>query len=728
MKRIILMLIAVLITVLNTACGDQTTSPPAPQPTPTARQPIIPDTTKVTDAATRTALSVYDPASGTMRFSASTPVLKGLKPDDVLVSEPSAAAPDGYLRKVKAIRTEGNGLVLATTQANLTDAISQGDIDGTFELQPSDLRSTTALVKGLTLGVVPKRVALAGTVTPQGAVDLGDGYNFQATFANTVIDVSDGDFKGKITISGRAYFNAGYTLGIGIDDIAPPKRFLPEVDRFEASIGIEQAASLHVSGETSARFSKEVKVGEYRYKPKCFVFLVPVCVVPTLYLLVGTSGEVSLNFDYGVVQTAQAKVGAKWEDGPGWSAIDPTPKYDYTLEQKFDLSAAARVKAYLKSEGALMIYGVAGPKIGLNVGVVMDAVVPRNPFWTLSGTLDAYYGFVVDLPVVGRLFDHSETLFALSKEIGRSANAAPKIVVDKRSNRVDLGQPLQLGFFKNGNVYTGIYHVTDPEDGLPTFTLNSDRDGPLPVGSYTFASEGLRTVTIAARDSQGATSTDTFTVDVVNSPPVVFGSVGSDSAQQTVPFYIGAAGSDPNSKLDCSALSWTVDAPDTVAPDNIGSDVCYGRVIFNIKGTRTVRLTARDPQGALSPARTFSVTVTDPPANPPPTITQKFSLKGTLLEGLLYAEVPAEAKVFGPLTLSAAATDPDGVTYIFSAQCQNCQNPALKTAREIGRNTSGTLTFDPVQVGTWIFGVNITDGSSTISFGRTVQVVPVPPR
>ena len=123
MKRLLMILIAVLIT----ACGDQTTSTPtlkpAPKATPTARKPIIPDTTKVTDAATRTALSAYDPASGTMRFSVSTPVLAGLKTDDVLVSEPSEAAPDGYLRKVKAIRTEGNGVVLETTQANLTDAI-----------------------------------------------------------------------------------------------------------------------------------------------------------------------------------------------------------------------------------------------------------------------------------------------------------------------------------------------------------------------------------------------------------------------------------------------------------------------------------------------------------------------------------------------------------------------------------------------------------------------------
>ena len=48
---------------------------------------------------------------------------------------------------------------------------------------------------------------------------------------------------------------------------------------------------------------------------------------------------------------------------------------------------------------------------------------------------------------------------------------------------------------------TMISMVVDLEDGVASYTLTSDRDGPLPSTSYTFANEGLRRVTIAARDS-----------------------------------------------------------------------------------------------------------------------------------------------------------------------------------------------------------------------------------
>ena len=53
----------------------------------------IPRTTKVADAATRNALSFFDPATGRMWFTAETSVLKQLNVSDVLVSKPSGAAP-----------------------------------------------------------------------------------------------------------------------------------------------------------------------------------------------------------------------------------------------------------------------------------------------------------------------------------------------------------------------------------------------------------------------------------------------------------------------------------------------------------------------------------------------------------------------------------------------------------------------------------------------------------
>ena len=70
------------------------------------------------DADTRAALAAYDPQSGVLKFSKSTPVLANLKPGDVLVSEPSNAAPSGDLRTVTAIRQGGTDTVLDTCPRN----------------------------------------------------------------------------------------------------------------------------------------------------------------------------------------------------------------------------------------------------------------------------------------------------------------------------------------------------------------------------------------------------------------------------------------------------------------------------------------------------------------------------------------------------------------------------------------------------------------------------------
>jgi hypothetical protein len=703
-------LLFVLTLLVLASC---TTNPPNPN----AREAIIPATTKVPDQATREALTAYDPSTGTMRFAKSTSVLASLQPDDVLVSEPSSAAPYGYLRKVKAIRQEGGEVVLETVQANLTDAVHQGSLDGSDDLEQSDLASATALVEGLTVGVVKST----------SSVDAGDGFRFEAKFDETVLDINEGNVKVKVRVNGSLYFNAGYNVGIGIEgclDLPPVC-----VDRFEAWVGFEQRAHLQVSGEANAKITKEKKVAEYRFSPKCFAIgPVPVCIVPTVYVFVGATGEVNLSFNYNAVQTAQAKIGAKWTEDNGWEDIEPTPAFNTSFDQQFNVNAGLKARAYTKAEGALMLYGVAGPTIGAKMSIELDAAVPRDPFWILRGSLEAYYGFIVDLPVVGRLAESSGTLYEITKEFGRSPNSPPKIIIREPNKRVELGQAVNLGFFRNDGECVGLYCVFDPEDDIPSFTLTSDLDGPLTPTTHTFANAGLRTITINARDNKGATSSANFKIDVVNTPPVAYGSVGSTTVQQTVPYFISAAASDPNTKLDCSALSWSVEVGDTVEPFNISNEVCYGRAVFNILGARTITLIARDPQGAVSPARTFNVFVTDPPPNLPPTIAQPLTVSGRYYTDNVghnvYGPMPYGATAVpsdNPLTLTVRATDPErpsdltAISYAFWAECANCPNPGRFN---IGNNQTGTLELpSPLS---WYSG-SLVDGTLDVSFGVTVS-------
>ena len=177
-----------------------------------ARPVVVSEAARVSDADTRTALSAYDRDAGTLRFSRSTALLARLKLDDVLVSEPSAAAPSGFLRKVKSMRSEGSEVVLETTQASLTDVITQGDLSAETQLGLDDLPDVKTLAPGITV----HRAAL-------GTIGVGDGYQFGLNFDQTILDIDevsdDGDerVRAKVRIDGDIDFNAGYGIEIHID-------------------------------------------------------------------------------------------------------------------------------------------------------------------------------------------------------------------------------------------------------------------------------------------------------------------------------------------------------------------------------------------------------------------------------------------------------------------------------------------------------------------------------
>ena len=151
------------LAVMLTACPAN----PAPDP---STQTIIPQTTKVADASTLTALSasqVDKNGHGTMKFSSDSPALANLKVGDVMVGGPTGVTPNGFLRKVTAITRENGQTDLETTQANLTDAVSQGSLRAKTDLTPSDVQSTTNAFKGVSFS----------TSTPR--IGVGDGFNFK---------------------------------------------------------------------------------------------------------------------------------------------------------------------------------------------------------------------------------------------------------------------------------------------------------------------------------------------------------------------------------------------------------------------------------------------------------------------------------------------------------------------------------------------------------------------
>jgi hypothetical protein len=652
-------------------------------------QPIIPITTKVADANTRQALQSFDPQNGTMRFAQVTPRLATLQADDVLVSEPSSAAPDGYLRKVKAIRQEGAMVVLETTQANLTDAISEGSLRGSGDLQAADVRSARALVPGVRVGVVLR-----------SDIDVGDGYRFYVGFDKTVLDINEPNVKAKVRVTGELKFNAGYNIGF---DIRGPRLFpprLPSLEHFEAWVGFDQRAKLNISGDAVAKLDRELKVAEYRFTPKCFTILVvPVCVVPTVYVFVGASGEVQLHFAYEATQSAQSKMGAVWDENTGWSNLDPKPTLETTINQQLSVSGSLKASAYLRADAALMLYGVSGLAVGGKLGIELDAAFPRNPLWILRGQAEGYYRFLVDVPIIGRVTESGNALFSFSKEAGRSANSVPKLALTGRSaNGVPLGLPTTLLPGCSNNLGDFLFSAYDPEDGCGVnVQVRSSLDGVI-ANNYAFQTAGTRTITVTAQDTNGATASISFDLNVINTPPTVYGSIAY-STQATVPTYFTVAAIDQNTgRVDCAAITVTGVMAQLISIQN--SDCLYSAT-FMTQGTQHFEAVASDPQGAVSDVKLFEVQVNPAPISPPPIWNIPPGLQ------LRYQDngaVVANEKALDcgrTVTLSATASDPNNkpVVYIWNLVYEDGSVQTLTTKADgTASMTNGGLIEHLVQV------------------------------
>ena len=601
-------LAGLLLTAALTACGG---SPPPGEDDPT--RVIVPATTKVADAQTRAALRSYDADSGVLTFAGGAPALAALQVGDVLVSEPSEAAASGYLRRVTAVRRDGDRVVLDTTQANLTDAVTQGELNADFQLTGDDLLSTQDLPEGVTLSA--HAVPTGGLHAQAG---LGETYGFTLNFDRTFLPVKEADATGSIRVDGGINFNVGYGVNIGIS----PCFELPPVcvKSFQASVGFSQGSRLNITGNFQGVVGDSVRIGTQYFKPKVFfIGPVPVVLVPRVELYLTAGGEIRAQVKFSASESVQAQVGARWTKGQGWKDISGFGIDGNVSPPSFSGSLQPRVGA--KSVASFTLYDVAGPEATLEGSVRLDVAYPRNPAWIVGGFLKGTLGFRVKLPILGTLASYSTTVFDIGKELGRSGNTPPTLTLTGQAHTVKVGEKQNFRalcsvggpVFANGE----FYGASDAEDGCPAVTATSSRDGAL-TPDFTFTTPGDRTVTATARDSAGATAQVSFVLSVVKPPPTLKLDYAGDPHQGT-PYSISAAITDPyeGSAYDfCANTTWAADAPDTVRQIT----GCQVEVNFGATGTRQVRVSTRDRLGTVV-ARTLTFGVLPPLANPYPKVT-----------------------------------------------------------------------------------------------------------
>ena len=711
---------------------------------------VIPSTTKVADDATRNALTAFDPTTGRMSFSAATAVLNGLKVQDVLVGEPSAAAPNGYLRTITAISRPKKGpIVVETRQATVNEAIRDGTLDAAAELQPDDLDHVEAVP-----GVVAREQGAQGSsaVAQFGALDIGDGYNFHESIDVTIDGAATGPGvtgSGTIHIQGDVSFNAGYNVGFGVEDCFDQ---LPPVcvDRFEAHLGMDAATNIKVTGKFDGHMEKEYVLSTHYFKPIVFfIGPIPVVLVPIVHAIAGATGDAHLEFTFEAHVSSRLELGAKWTDpgdgGKGWEDLnnDMTP----SGTGDGDLAASMELRAYAKADAKLLLYGVAGPGLAGRLGVGADVQFPRNPLWKVFGHARGEINFAVDLGGILKLAEHVQDLPEFRFDLAESENQAPECGARTDPIPVALGEEIYLGPRSDGS-FQGYFDCNDPEGEEVRYSA-TEGSTPVSLAHAKWDEAGTHVVTVTATDESGVTKTFTLTVDVINTPPLLSLGAATTTVPASVQYFVTASAYDVEDDdfLPCNNLDWT--ATGGTVTEGLDNRTCTAVIVFDQVGTQTVKVVATDNQGK-STEKTLTVTVTTAPANPAPRIElgsfEVFATTGpkTNCDTLgdagcephyncptgFFCRVPDGALLYnqavgdfhGPLTLSINASDPNGDALTVRWFCT-----AGLTAYGVTDNGDGTFSCDPYTESystPIVIHAEISDGLTTVrSETRTLYML-----
>ncbi|MBP7213544.1 MAG: hypothetical protein KBA03_04865, partial [Anaerolineaceae bacterium] len=365
------------------------------------RDPIITPETVVLTELSNQYLDANSFDGETFYFTQMTTELEEVDAGDIIVSDVTSVAPDGYFRKVSDVTIQGSTMILKTIPATLEESIEDGTSFLKESLRPDQIMHSETL-EGVTLVESDVKSPLT--------------FKFEI---NAVFFDLDGDLLTKddqVKVQGSIEFEMEFIFYLDMHGFS--------VKRFSLTNENSLTDKLKFSSEIELySFDKEVILKSMLFSPIRFmVGPVPIVFLPKLDLVVGVDGSVKAGLSFEGSHEFSMRTGVEYRDSSGWNTIaEVSNKYD---SKPPHVTFELKMKAYNRANFNLYLYGLAGPFVKIGPFLEIKVEPLKEPWWTLSAGLEVPVGFRVRSQKLLKIGEYE----AVSIKIETNIAEAPPIV------------------------------------------------------------------------------------------------------------------------------------------------------------------------------------------------------------------------------------------------------------------------------------------------------------
>jgi hypothetical protein len=294
-----------------------------------------------------------------------------LNPGDIVAVGVGPATPYGFLGKVVSVSHDASGTILQTVPATLPEAVPEGSWSGKIDPEPIDSEDTTSGSSAQLQAIGAIASGVPGSTSSNVRVQsvLKCGFD-----SELIVD-------GTIHVDSWIDTSASWSFSSGVK-----AKFVGHMNA-EGKLTLTAEANASCGTGTKTLFLVPLGAVVFSVGP------VPVVLVPVVSATLSAGGGLSGTVTTSASGTAEVHAGVDFYDGQPHPVGSISPKF--TGGDPPSAEGSGHIGATISPAINVLVYGVAGPKAAVNVGLSLDASAGGSPTWRLTAPVSVTAGLSI---------------------------------------------------------------------------------------------------------------------------------------------------------------------------------------------------------------------------------------------------------------------------------------------------------------------------------------------